>query len=352
MTRLAGPLSFGVEFEFCLLTVSKGIADPHPNDPRIVRDIDEVAEDKDSRPTSSGSNASFASNAFDEGSDGLSAAQDHLARTLRHSGFQVLTDSEIADRNISHERQIQCWVVSSDPTIKRSAELHQNYNIQQIEIKSPAFLFNTYSLQAIRNFCSLISSTYRFECPNSCGLHVHVGPGGNSPFTHDPIKNFTGFLWAFERQISSIHASHRLTDSVWCLNMTEATKLAGANLTDLQKLQVIFNSPSLDALKAALNVQGNMSKFSAVNLDHLLDRAGFGTVELRQHQASLDPEDVANWVSVCVGLMAFAHRISPQELKGLLSTCITSGTDSKISLPEILRYIGLEKQATYYQKVI
>ncbi|RDW92288.1 hypothetical protein BP5796_01682 [Coleophoma crateriformis] len=344
-------LSFGVEFEFCLLTIGKDDVDPDPNDPRSARGIDEVERQQGSNPCASRSRDWFA--AFEDGLERLDAAQAHLAQTMRRAGLPTLTDEEIQDRHIKQDVQHRHWVVSSDPSITRSDQLPETYNMHPIEIKSPAFLFDENTIQAIKEFCNLMTSTYRIDCAPTCGLHVHVGSGSPSrTFAPNAIKNFMGLCWVFEKQLRSIHAAHRITDSPWCLNMSVATQLARAPLTELEKLHAIFNSLTLPDLKFLFNTSHSSSKHSAVNLNHLATRAGFGTVELRQHQASLEPNDVAAWVSVCVGLMVFAHTVAPSELHAWLSRYVGPGAKAPLSLREVLRCCGLKEQAAYYQAVM
>ncbi|RDW79904.1 hypothetical protein BP6252_04542 [Coleophoma cylindrospora] len=352
MADPGGPFSFGVEFEFCLLTIGKDDVDPDPKDPRSVRGIDVVEGQQDSSPRGFRPGGWFGPDLFEDGLERLDAAQTHLADTMRRAGLPTLTEEEIHDGYIKQDVQLRHWVVSSDPSINRRDELHETYNTYPIEIKTPAFLFNETTIQAIKTFCLLMTSTYRIDCSRTCGLHVHVGPGNRNNFTFNAIKNFMGLCWVFEKQLRSIHAEHRVTDSLWCLNMSEATELARAPFTELEKLHAIFDSPSLPDLKFLFNTSHSSSKHSAVNLNHLMTRGGFGTVELRQHQGSLDPNDVAAWVSVCVGLMAFAHTAVPSECFSWLSTYVGPGAKRPLSLLEVLRACDLKEQAAYYRSVM
>ena len=83
---------------------------------------------------------------------------------------------------------------------------------------------------------------------------------------------------------------------------------------------------------------------SCYNLGNLFkDRQ---TIEMRQHESTLSPERVENWIALCVGLMEFADSSNEKEKEELLKKHIE--TTEETTPEQVLRLLGLPEQASFY----
>ncbi|KAM3071269.1 hypothetical protein ACMFMF_007742 [Clarireedia jacksonii] len=278
--------TFGVEFEF----VIAAICDPRqpkidPDDQRQVY-FDTIDEDfLDKSPGAQTAHRTIA-NHF--------TIQRHIRAVLRQGGFAT-GDGDNGD--------IDVWEVVGDASIR--TQLGGEYQYFGIEVRTPAFYYESDALLAIRGVCSLLKSQFRVSVNKSCGLHVHVGNCAGDGFTLPHLRRIVAFLHAFEPQLDTVHPSHRLRN-IYCDSFRGGTKYS--YLQELTNMACDGSGTSL-----------------AYSLDRIQDAVRyvslrpFATIEFRQHEATLEFEEVDMWIHTVIGIIAWLHHASDNEVGALLS---------------------------------
>jgi len=160
-----------------------------------------------------------------------------------------------------------------------------------IEIVSPV-LNGEAGLSAVYAVAEALSD---FGCTVSkkCGFHVHVG-ARNAPLTF--FKSLVKFYGAFEKVIDAMMpVSRRANSNLYCRSMTSAN----ANTVD--------RATSLDGVIAAYHGSANVNEARYYKLNLNAHRR-HGTVEFRQHSATLSGTKSRNWVVLCLKMVDAAKR--------------------------------------------
>jgi len=114
-----------------------------------------------------------------------------------------------------------------------------------------------------------------------CGLHVHVGA------THDSLdfhKTLAKFYAAYESVFDSVMPkSRRASNNLFCRSITHASR------------QQIDATRSVSDLFALLGRQASAPRYVKLNYQRK-----YGTVEFRQHSATLEPTKAIMWVKTCL----------------------------------------------------
>ncbi|KAG4424796.1 hypothetical protein IFR04_002144 [Cadophora malorum] len=123
-------------------------------------------------------------------------------------------------------RQIRAVEYPGTPTLRRLSNGQRDLNRGRpgIEVKSPALVFSSASLELVSEVCRLITNTYLVEVPPSAGLHVHVSAGAG-PFNFRIMQALFVFLWTFESQLLSLHPPGRQQNE-YCRNFRQDSSLA------------------------------------------------------------------------------------------------------------------------------
>jgi hypothetical protein len=83
------------------------------------------------------------------------------------------------------------------------------------------------------------------------------------------------------------------------------------------------------------------------NLTHDLPNK---TIEFRQHESTLEPTRVANWIRLCVGIVEFIDsEVSDEELKSFCWAHIEANK-GEYSVRQFLKDVGLPISSEYYEK--
>jgi len=206
----------------------------------------------------------------------------------------------------------------------------------------------------------------------------------NKGFDMITLSNLIAFLWAFEPQLNSLHPSHR-QDQEWGGSMRESSLYArtyqgkyGRRPNPLTGAIHFLNCKSIMELvaQASSNCEpgGDVYKFSAYNFQGFYNRergaANFKpTIEFRQHQATMSPNAVVNWIETAVGIVDCIRNIDYASLTDLLQMVqhehwekLGDGKDiekearlgpilaeSKFTIIDLLLGMGLHGPAKYYR---
>jgi hypothetical protein len=350
--------SFGVEFEF----VIAAICDPrkrkiHPDDPRQVY-FDTIDDDfsmwsEENKPDQTIANRQ--------------TIQRHIREALRKGKFPT-GDGDNQD--------IAVWEVAGDPSI--NTPYHAQYQYFGIEVKTPALTYGRSALVQVRGVCNLLKSQFRVSVNQSCGLHVHVGNLHGNGLTLQDVRRTAAFLHAFEPQLDTVHPTHRFNNP-HCASFRHGTKYA-CSFMKKEK-----SPPSIaEATDYWLNRSPDTCKraaFAACMLSRSELAYGFiraatyeqplGTIEFRQHEATLEAEPVLVWIKTVVGIVSWLREASGSEVQDLLAIAerekwAAEGeeggahdakmmkkfgpafADGEFTLVDLLRRLGLEDPADYY----
>jgi hypothetical protein len=327
---MATELSFGVEFEFNFARLRReDQADPHP-EPRPVKffkhpwDLIEIK------------------NALESAGLPTRFADDQAPEELWSQGY---------------------WVVGRDHSIHPPDEF---YDWASIEVQSPPYLFTPNSLNAIKLACSVLTSNFRTNINQSCGLHVHIG-NSNKGFAFQTVKNLMAFLWCFEPQLSSLHPASR-DNGAYTRGLRKSSYLARTYfwahkreiplmraLTDICKMSHIndlYRQLHVTVIDQDSLETQRMMAYNLHNLARPYESPIKRTVEFRQHEGTLDSARVIAWIATVAGLVDFATAADIGRLEDLL-TAQAELQDSgglSYSVTELFRAIGLTESATYYEQ--
>lgn len=197
------------------------------------------------------------------------------------------------------------WTVATDGTVAPDDVSESWY---AIELKTPVLDCARHSWEQVEMVVQLLVSNFRLYVNETCGLHVHVG-NGNRGFDLRTLKNFGSLIAVFERQLNSLHPPDRLDTKyakpVGMLFDPEASpmdKLVTINELDTLKELIIF----FHCMDDECEDYDKYMAFNFLNLQETLDEP-FRTIEFRQHQGTLDPKMITNWIMVACNLVRLSH---------------------------------------------
>lgn len=148
------------------------------------------------------------------------------------------------------------------------------------EIVSPAFDSEA-GLQEVTKVATILN-TMGVKVNNTCGFHVHLDA---SDLTPKQISTVCRFYQAYEREIDKLH---------------QGTRRGNPGYTHtLQNRRFPENPTSLDSVRSAFG----HDRYFKVNVEAYLRH---GTLEFRQHGATIDPVKVAYWIKFCTRIIDFA----------------------------------------------
>jgi hypothetical protein len=172
--------TFGVEFEFSVATLTLDVEDPLPadirtvvglRDPYLKRKIIEQRREED----------------IDR------KVKKSVAQKLRDAGLPtVVTLDPDDDVDNSYPWAFGHWAITTDSSIRFPVDEHDWWSI---EVNSPPYIFCKESLDAVLLACRILTSSFRININESCGLHVHVGNGDDN-FSFETLRNLMGFYGA------------------------------------------------------------------------------------------------------------------------------------------------------------
>jgi hypothetical protein len=346
-------LTFGVEIEFCIASLDTGYEDPHPHAAPYFRDL----------------HAHFNHPIVPEW---YSINQPHdyqtwcvqfrIAEILENAGFPAVTlrEIEFAEGRYPETERLARWVITSDSSIKdpKSAEDFK-YWWYKIEINSPAYYYNEASVSKVKAVCALLSKTFRIHLNKSMGLHVHVGDGKKG-FQADVLRTLMATLFVFEPQLNTLHPKNR-SKNRYCRSLNAYTQLGAQSVFDkgsnpapmtraelLEKILGIGDRKILIVNAMMPRPQDSATHKLAYNVSNIMQNKQ--TIEFRQHESTLDPDRVGNWIATCVGLVELPFRESKEEIEALLRAHVNDDVE-KFDVVKVLLALNLTAPAEYYDAI-
>ena len=176
------------------------------------------------------------------------------------------------------------WDIHYDGSIRDRGEG------EHIELVSP-ILSGMRGLDELYRVASALKAN-NITANTSCGLHVHVDARDLNLFT---LTNVVQRYAKFEKNIDSFMPTQRSRNS-YCRSIS----VVAQDIT--RAIKNYKNSGDGSFITAFLNASSvyNHGRYRKVNLCAYLRH---GTIEFRQHEGTIDPKTITNWVYFCVNFV-------------------------------------------------
>lgn len=254
----------------------------------------------------------------------------HMIQILIDNGFPT---------NRFRETDFSKWTVDTDGSVTPADYQESWYSI---ELQTPILVPSVAAFEDVERVVLLLRSNFHLYTNESCGLHVHVG-NENRGFDLGTLKNFGSLITAFEKQLNSLHPTHRLESSY-----AQSTKSAFPNISARERLSVIDRLPSIQDLiqQFHLNEEDCMDKYMAFNFFNLQESLPkpLRTIEFRQHQGTLDPGLIRSWAMVACHLV----RLSITNGAAIRSIIDRHIDDTTYTVVDLFRDLQLPDLARFY----
>ncbi|KAK8000852.1 hypothetical protein PG991_013074 [Apiospora marii] len=221
-----------------------------------------------------------------------------------------------------------------------------------VELISPALTDSPESFAEVKKVFTLVRDLDLIHVNNTCGLHVHAA-FGKHPITIAPLRKIASLLFALDPLLSSLRPDSR-SGNTHCLSIRKFSNAArGYRLVDAikglknprknvvdedeadyfmpePKANVLDWVPIADAVQAIAeckkpeHVAWLMTTQERANYDFkkFVDGTFNPTIEFREHEATLDVDEVLAWGRFCVGVVRYAaHEMSKEDLEKIVGIC-------------------------------
>jgi len=210
--------------------------------------------------------------------------RSQLAQLIRDAG--VLCQEE----HYNHSTRTH-WKVTTD------GSLGYDYGV---EIVSPP-LSGEAGFDALRKVCQVLTRL-RCKVNKSCGLHVHVGA------RHRSVANLKSLVRAykhFELVIDSFLApSRRGNSNQFCQSSHISNETNFDVATTVREVGLASGQYGFDHARSS-------GRYRKLNL---MSFPGYGTVEFRQHQGTVEGRKAEMWVRFCLRMVASSSSMTHQEV--------------------------------------
>ena len=275
------------------------------------------------------------------------AVRGYMASTLIENGYSVYGEDErISDSDSFYEK----WDLGKDTSIhisELSPPPEDRFGYSAIELRSPALPYTAASLSQVKEVFCMLFSKFDVLVNKTCGLHVHVG-NEQKGFPLQTLKNFCILTTTFERELESLHPPSRINNKY---SQSSGALFAGVSPWDVEK--IIKSTRKEDDL--IFRVQDSEKSY-AYNLLNVLDYKK--TIEFRQHEATVNVDDILNWVEVARSLVMKAHEFAVKDFydvdqNDLRRYHVDDYLDDTYNIPnrsilDVLANLGLAELVEYY----
>jgi hypothetical protein len=256
------------------------------------------------------------------------------------------------------------WVISEDASVGVASKetislMCEGWMYLNMELKSPIFKYCPKALDQVREVLSALKHqfndgiNFRFFTNETCGMHVHVGTQQrdghngktkmeNAGHPFDICRNLFTVCALFEKQIHSAFPLSRVDNrygfplSYWL----RGTGDVYAGVDAIEDCSTYYDI--CDLLKGYPT-----PKHVAYNILNLVDPLkGYKTVEFRQHQGTVDPDEICSWVMFVCGLMRLSYRAGKA---GFPVSFLAQHKEVGFGFPEMLDQLNMCDLADYYR---
>jgi len=203
------------------------------------------------------------------------------------------------------------WKIVSDMSVQvqvRNLPRHRG----QFELVSPPMRGSDVARQI--EIATRVLAEIDAKVNNTCGLHVHVGVApsiDNAPF----FQRLVNIMYVHDRHFNSIVAPSRRAN-MFCRAVPADRKMRVDQLTTVGQIINTMATTSND-------------RFWKLNL---ASYSRHHTVEVRQHQGTVEAEKIMNWVRLCAAVVIAAAKgktiTTVENLEGFLAQIETGETET------------------------
>lgn len=282
---------------------------------------------------------------------GILVRQD-MIQTLNNNGFPT-NSYRLAD--------ISKWTVATDHTV---TAIDGSENWYAIELKSPVLYYCCRALELVERVVELLVSNFDLHVNKTCGLHVHVGDGIRG-FALPTLKKFASLITVFEHQLDSLHPPNRLQNHY----AKPVCRTFRNDATPREKLSIIGRLETVDDLVRRFHTVDDPTpneeslsfaqwesrvddaicdRYMAFNFFNLRDGERFQTIEFRQHQGTLDPNVITNWIRTTCSLVDLSHT-DKGDLGDLIKNHID---DTDYTVIDLFKDLSLSDLAEFYASLV
>ena len=289
------------------------------------------------------------------------AQRSEVAFALRSAGLAV---------NSRSEKGYDKWTVTSDGSVKPgpcdctnmnptwangitdhlTPEQRAKLRYVNCEVVSPVLDWSSNQINQMEDIIRAINviKTFRAFCPQSSGLHVHLG-NREDGFPLATVKKFAMLVHCFEDQMNQLHPADRLNNQ-YCVLPRFAFELH--ERSPRQMIDIIEKFETKAAVVDFMTSERMEPRlpwhYRAYNFGNIMEFSK-NTIEFRQHMGTLDPLTIKRWVSLAGELMLVAHKM---DSKSLIRFILTSSKKADFTVLDLLRDLNLGSLADAYRNYI
>lgn len=279
------------------------------------------------------------------------SVREDVRTVFNDNGYPVYSEGEPSDRPGSCYEK---WDVGNDSSIN-VPELWEPWDEARfgycpMELRSPALPYTAASLSQVEEVFRLLFAKFDVMVNDSCGLHVHVGNEVKG-FPLQTLKNFCILTTTFERELESLHPPSRINNKHAKSSGALFAGVAGMSSWDVGRIVKATHNEEDFVLRLQ-----NIEKGYAYNLLNI--RQPKRTIEFRQHEATVNVNDIVKWVELACGLVEKAHEFAiedhyDQDQNSLRHSRLDDYLNDTYYLPNrsilnVLANLGLGELAAYY----
>ena len=278
-----------------------------------------------------------------------------------YTQWQIVRDNSI----VALDRKKKTEVLTSHGV---SAD-HDQWDTHGIELVSPVYNLEqpNAAQQDIASLLAPLRTTQSSITTNeTCGLHVHIGLPSGKRFSIEVLRILAFLTIIYEDHLSLLHPRHRSDNSLPDIRSNKLDHLYAEGEDDCDETVIngkihVSTSKALQTIRKAIFATDTSNtpyealarlmgpRTSFINWTRINNHTA-ATVEFRQHDASLDPNEIGHWVNFCASLVGLAYKYAAdgmQPLPDMLSW--EYPLDLAELLSELELHAGLPKEtATCY----
>lgn len=204
-----------------------------------------------------------------------------LAKHGRRFGVEIEVEFPRADfpdsediASILNDRGVECRNDGYNHTVHEGAwKIVSDGSIDGWELVSPPMLWK--DREAIEVVTSVLRDDFEATATRACGLHVHHEV---ADFGVEPFKRLVQ-LWREQQGHTNRLVSPARRDGQWCAEWDES------------EVEYLMRANDMQELRRNINY---VDRYRALNLTCFNN---YSTVEVRQHQGTLDPNKIYAWIA-------------------------------------------------------
>lgn len=232
----------------------------------------------------------------------------------------------------------------------------EKWSNRPMEMVSPKYESISGALKDLQRLTNHLESSESFLTHDRfCGLHVHVGLADDTAFPLKVVQCLAFATIMYEVETDKLHPKHRNNGlhsesnrSMFVIDKSEGASVQYIegfpwNLAKVKTVRKrIFDCTTLTQLQDLIG----QNRQYMYNFSHIAEHMEpLRTIEFRQHDASVDPQEIMHWVVFCRALVVWAYKLAAEAepLKHL-----TAWDQKDLAITKLLENLDLPKETQDY----